>query len=69
MVNINHRLYGFCAKCGGTKDIDTGYVHDHCKSPHVKGRFIGCAVCGKAWAETSRDYVCTDDLATKSVKS
>lgn len=60
------RAYGYCAKCGETKGIDSTYVHEHCKSPRKKGGFHYCAVCGKAWVGSHRtdvrDYVCTMDL-------
>jgi hypothetical protein len=64
------REYGYCAKCGDEKDLDTHYVHDECKSPHKRGGFHFCAVCGKPWAMTYitdiLDYVCMDDLSKKA---
>jgi hypothetical protein len=68
-VKIIKRTYGFCAKCGGTKDIDPNYVHGHCMYPHKKGGFHYCAVCGKPWGSLTgeRDYVCMADLAKKPV--
>lgn len=60
------RTYGYCAKCGETKDNDSAYVHEHCKSPRKRGGFHYCAVCGKQWDlshhKDVRDYVCVMDL-------
>ena len=70
MVNNNRRTYGYCAKCGETKDIDQNYVHGHCVYPRRKGGFRFCAVCGKPWPKRQydiRDYVCMDDLAKRAV--
>jgi hypothetical protein len=60
------RCYGYCAKCGSTKDLDPGYVGTCCVG--TPGLYKFCAVGGDRLMHgpqpyLGRNYVCNEHLA------